>query len=1077
MQQAMQQEPGAPPHDALPGSGSSSDGSSVNGSSVGDDDSRRPKRARLGDAPAGAGAAASSAHGDAAAPADANVVNNDGDDDDAASVHADDVDFDGGGSSGGGSSPASDRSDTATGELSSHGAAHGGDGSPGGGSSSSSSSSSSSTSSGGAAAPIYSTYEHVVISALRAAHEQDARSATNRNETSIGELRAAAFAISNRLSHRLMTGVLGLLRNLGGSTVRVTRGDTLRERARVFFARHGPWLCSWEERNIELKDPAGILSPHRRRVRIWVRTHVDEAIAAHLERHGRVGVNVLMHPSDPEPAYNHHQDARFIARDTGPAVVGAPFKGSFCTGLVAAVTAAVHARHPDRAHEPAVVVPLAMSLDMAAVSTQQSGAMLFLQPHNYVGPFARSTNALIPVAVVGALDLGAVGSAASLRAIKRDFMQQVWHEAVGRAIMDNHAAGGTPVGPIGGGGPAIVRRMLIADGVRVQDQLAQASECSVFSNHCMICSMRPGDFAHPERGSDAAAAAQLRDPAAVRDLRATLSSPDEPAATRRAAAASLQALGAQPEPPWVERLVYTNAEGDLEPLWEGCHTAPRRSFREPLHQELLGLVAQTHHCLLKAIKLDMAERGLTGKGRTRVLQVLDARARGARPAFNDGATEPVTAVVQLSSAAMYTGDRRFDALFALSAALSSDACVIADERVLQRLQRAINALIATIEMERPFQFSQRQLDAYVESQRIAADAFVAAFKNKKLMPSKCNTTKVHAARCHRRLECLEGGAPAMRTAQHFEAANSSMVASFQASNKQSLAGLAARASDEMAAQVISDMLGVDDGTLTTRPLGAAASVLHYPPIQPVRSFTISASALKRVPVAALPTAGDGDDSDDDSDDDGELDALCKWAARQPGHADFDPRSADIHVARTASVVIPGRVKRPRLTCASPDGRKPVYAILGPTAAGEPLRLRRLRVARVTGFYQLQLGEHVKTLAVATDLVTCTAGSTVPADRVQARFCRDFAFAMVPLRTALPGDVEAGRARRLRVLDFAAPGDVLQLGHVLARAITKRGVKGSASACSGDYFLCIAKLLAGATRQPFDEGPADWLPET
>ena len=38
----------------------------------------------------------------------------------------------------------------------------------------------------------------------------------------------------------------------------------------------------------------------------------------------------------------------------------------------------------------------------------------------------------------------------------------------------------------------------------------------------------------------------------------------------------------------------------------------------------------------------MAERGLTGKGRTRVLQVLDARARGARPAFNDGATEPVT---------------------------------------------------------------------------------------------------------------------------------------------------------------------------------------------------------------------------------------------------------------------------------------------------------------------------------------------------------------------------------------------------------------------------------------------------
>jgi hypothetical protein len=398
----MQQETGdAPPHEA--GSGSSSDGSSVNGSSVGDDDSRHPKRARFGDAPAGAGAAASSAHGDAAAPAGANVVNDDGDDDDAASVHADNVDFDGGGSGGGGSSPASDRSDTATVDLSSHGAAHGGDGSPGGGSSSSSSSSS--TSSGGAAAPIYSTYEHVVISALRAAHEQDARSATNRNETSIGELRAAAFAISNRLSHRLMTGVLGLLRNLGGSTVRVTRGDTLRERARVFFARHGPWLCRWEKRIIELKDPAGVLSPHRRRVRIWVRTHVDEAIAAHLERHGRVGVNVLLHPSDPEPAYNHHQDARFIARDTGPAVVGAPFKGSFCTGLVAAVTAAVHARHPDRAHEPAVVVPLAMSLDMAAVSSQQSGAMLFLQPHNYVGPFARSTNALIPVAVVGALDL------------------------------------------------------------------------------------------------------------------------------------------------------------------------------------------------------------------------------------------------------------------------------------------------------------------------------------------------------------------------------------------------------------------------------------------------------------------------------------------------------------------------------------------------------------------------------------------------------------------------------------------------------------------------------------------------
>jgi hypothetical protein len=104
-------------------------------------------------------------------------------------------------------------------------------------------------------------------------------------------------------------------------------------------------------------------------------------------------------------------------------------------------------------------------------------------------------------------------------------------------------------------------------------------------------------------------------------------------------------------------------------------------------------------------------------------------------------------------------------------------------------------------------------------------------------------------------------------------------------------------------------------------------------------------------------------------------------------------------------------------------------------------------------------------------------SPLPADRVQARFCRDYAFTMVPVRTARNDDYIAGQARRFRVLDFAAPGDVLRLGHVLARAITKLGVRYSATACSGDYFLCVAKLLAGATRQPSDEGLADWLPET
>lgn len=629
--------------------------------------------------------------------------------------------------------------------------------------------------------------------------------------------------------------------------------------------------------------------------------------------------------------------------------------------------------------------------------------------------------------------------------------------------------GGIPVGPIAGGGAHTVYRMVLADGLRVHDQPAAASESGIYVTRCMLCDVRTRDFADPVLGSEATAAAQLRDRAHLRELRATCSSVDESPADRRAAAKSLHQLGAHPERHWCERLTYDNAAGERVLLWDGCNDAPRGTFRDSLHQELLGLVENAWRYTLEAVKRDGRARGLGRLARKRIPQVLDLRARAAGLAFDDGATEPVTAVTGLSVSTKYTGDRRFDALFALSVALSSDAFLIGDARVLRRLQRAINALIATIEMERPLQFSQPQLDAYLASAVTAADAFVAAFKT--LMPSACNTIKVHAAHCHRELECREGGAPSMRSAQHFEKTNSAMVASYKGSNKQSLAGLAVRTTDLMAAQVITDVLGLHDGTNHSRPLGAATSLQPYPPLEPGRTFSIAATALVRVPDSELPGGEGGGYDDDDEPPTSALGAICQWAAAQQPEGHFDPRAADIHAAHTASVEIPGRLRRPRL-----DARTDVYAVLGRDAAGvDELSLRSLRVARVVRFYQLRIIGEVKTLAVATDLVTCTVSSPLAADRAQARFCRDYAFTMVPVRTARARDYDDGRACRFRVLDFADPGDVLRLGHVLRRAMFEQGVARSATSCRGDYFLCIAKLLPGATRQPSDEGLADWLP--
>ena len=961
-------------------------------------------------------------------------------------------------------------SDTATTDLSdltARPAAAGGSGSgsPGG---SSGSSSSSSSSSPHAAAPPLNAYERVIVRSALHARREDARARTpNRNASTLGELAVGAFAIRHRQPYGQTTAMnREVLLNPrivpGGSTVRFSRGETVRDRARAFLRQHGESLSRWEERPIELDDRDGLLLPGRRRLSIWVRVDAPAAIAAHIERHASVGVNFLLHPGDAEPCYNHHLDARFIARPTGAPVAGAPFKAARSAAVVAAVTAAAHARHPTLpASEPVLVVPLLASLDFAGLSKRQSAAALLLQPLNYVGPFARSTDAFIVVAFVDALQLGELADGPAVRALKRRCMQEVWHQALGRPIAANHAAGGVRVGPIAGAGAA-VRRMFLAPCLFEHDQLAQASECGIYANRCMICSMPKRHFADAELGSEAAASAQLRDRAAARALRATASSAGAAPAARRDALAELKSLGVQPEPHWAERLRYTNAAGGSSPLWAGCPDTSG-TYREPLHQLLLGLVENTHRFCLLAIKRD--GRGLRPSQRTRILQVMDKRARRAGLAFDDGATQPITAVTQLSASTKYTGDRRFDALFALSVALGTDARVIGDLRVLRRLQRVINALIATIEMERPFQFSQRQLDAYLTSQVVAADAFVAAFRG--LMPSACNTTKLHAARCHRELECREGGAPSMRTAQHLERGNKAMVADYQGSNKRSLAGLPVRSTDEMAAQVIGDSLGLLDPSVRhTRPLGAASSVHHYPAIELQRSFTISASALRPVPAGDQPGVDDAEREQHAF----AVDAMCAYADLVGWeHPEV------VMTARVAAVHIPGRVHRPRL-----DSRKPVYAILGPSAAevGE-LSLRTLRTARVLGFYQARIGAgpfaRVKTLAVATDLVTCTVSSAVPADRLQARFCRDYAFTMVPVRTARNDDYDAGRASRFRALDFADARDVLQLGHVLRRAIYVPGVAGSATAHRGDFFLCIGKLLAGATLQPWDAGPADWLP--
>jgi len=366
-------------------------------------------------------------------------------------------------------------------------------------------------------------------------------------------------------------------------------------------------------------------------------------------------------------------------------------------------------------------------------------------------------------------------------------------------------------------------------------------------------------------------------------------------------------------------------------------------------------------------------------------------------------------------------------------------------------------------MERPFQFSQRQLDAYLASARAAARAFMRAFR--RLMPSRCSTTKVHYARCHRLLELTEAGAPSMRSAQHLEAANKSLVRSYQESNKQDLAGLPARASDCMAAQLITDALSAVERGSIERPLGAADSVTRYPAIATQRSFTIAARQLR--------PATDEERALPDDDEDSALAALTGYARDECGDEGFDPLSTPVSFANVASVVISGRVDRPRLDVTSSRG---VYVILGPVASGGPLGLRGLRVARVLFFCSALINGVAKPLAIAEDLVTCSEHAAAPArDRAEARFCRMYAPVMLPVRNALERDFELSHALRFRVLDFAAPGDVLQLGHVMRRAILRPSAPRSGVEHRGDFFLYLGKLLAGATRLPGSEETADWLP--
>ena len=916
------------------------------------------------------------------------------------------------------------------------------------------------------AAPTPNGYERSILDAAGIISRYDTRArAGSARSPSLAEWHAALFAVRHRLSYTATTALLReLLLNpvvagpppLGGAPVRVTTGETLRRWLRTLSSAVLQGADQWVRADVAVNDPDALLLPARRRVALVARSNPLHTLAAHLQQHAIVGDNFLLHPNDPEPPYDYYLAPHVVASAPGPQVAGAPFKAQLCADLVAAVTAAVQARVPPG--ETLLVVPLFITLDYKALSRRKTAAAMLVQPMNYVGPFARSVGALTPVALVGPVDVSDGATSPAVMSLKRQLMQLVFTRAIGRFIVDNHAAGGYRLGQLAGDPLRRSFRVFFAPGLRVHDHMAQAAESLVYANRCMQCAMRNAHFGSALLGTQACADAQLRVARKVWRWRQVLSQPWWPAGAQRDARARLAAAGVHPEQHWSNTLRDTEGA----PLWPSATDPPVSSFREPLHQELIGLAEYAHRFTVSIIEGDVAQRApaLSKEGRTRVLSAFDARGTAADAAFDDGATQPTTAVANLSRHVKLTGDKRRDVLVALPVAISTDAFVLARADVRERVHGALSSLLVALEMGRAFAFTQPQLDTYVEAVARSARAFVAAFRAESA--SDCNFVKLHLQRCHRAQELAAAGAPALRSAQHGEAFNKTLGGDFSASSRRDLAGIAAQLSDREAAGLVGDALALlrQPGQILSRRAAAAP-----PPLR--RSCVLIAPVLVDH-AAPLPAAGA---------------AAPVWAAalaRNAGAAAAAGAApvAVLATAHAAAVCIPGRVARPRLDARSDGG---VFVILGRRGAAAP-RLRELRVARLVCFLSVSLGGGApRSLAVTRDLVTCTEAPGAPEDDCrEARFCREHAFAYLPLRDADASDGGAGRVSPdggVRVLDFCDPADVLRLAHVMPRARLLPGrAPRAATAPSGDYFAYLGQLLTGATAGPWAaDVVADWLP--
>ncbi len=872
------------------------------------------------------------------------------------------------------------------------------------------------------------------------------------------------------------------------SNIRVTSGEALRARVRVPVSRSVPFLAAMEAVTVELDDYKLYLDSAKRRFTFYISKDASEEILHHISQYAHVGVNFLVDPDHAEPQYEHYLGQQVLANGVAePVVVGAPFRAQACRTTVQALRESVVGKiEPGR---KLLVIPLFLCLDYALISERKSAAVLLVQPMNYVGPFARKVEALVDLGIVGALDIstGAGMTDEYAMHLKRDAVQKVWAAVLLPLIKRTIERGGLPLDGLAGSNDKY--QVFFAPGLRMQDHQAQASELLNLANRCQLCTL-PYDKLAPV--SEARASAALRDGVAIRNFR-LLAAHGTPAQRADAIKRLRETHGAHYELHWTYGLTTTGSNADGSPasveLWRGSTTSVLCAFRAPMHQFELGLLEKIHRHTLALIISDICDRSpaVATKDRPILVRGLVKRAENAQAAFDDGVTGAITSYTELQRTAKLSGDKRKHLLVPLLVSIGSDSFIIQSAAVRRPVCRAISLALAAWEVGRAFAFTQRQLDVYLAVHAQLGEAYMATFSG--LDGSEGSCPKVHAQLVHRAYELQQAGAPAARTEQHAEARNKQLGGDYDASNKQSLAGVVASASDRAAAALVSLALPVAAAVKQERaaggdgcdvgvhnPVGAAVSV--PPAVVRTRHCSLRGSygtvdgwspewktrlrrALRGYASSTYPLAPLGES--------------FTWA----------PQS--VKLFGTAELYIPGRLSRGAVSIkfgggAGPTG-KAFSVILGPDAAGVgagAFKLRELRASRVLAFIEANVGGSRRQLAFCQDYVTCTTTSPRADDRSEAVFCRDAAFVMLPLREADAQDVASGSVPTdtggFRVVDFLRGGDVHRQAHIMPRSRYNRSrPRETAVKLNGDYYMYIGRSLHLATGLPWSEEASDWLP--